>query len=174
MRTGLVFVMLAGLISACATQPPWPTGKRSYPAPVRTRTDIPPRPVQPARPSVPTSLALPNGEYIAVVSGTRPLPSCEPFGVRNGGGKTSVCVSVPASMADGRGGGIAQARYAGYLITAGYKGGGALLAYKGRNGCRQHVSLSTLPAEISRTTDWSDIHEYFVFMEFTPLTCPEG
>ena len=178
MKRALALLTLsAAFLAGCAVDPM----TRRYPAPAPapadpygTRTPPPDRraPVERA----PTRIDLPNGEVIPIMRGTRLLPSCAVFGISEDAHKEARCIALPARYADGRGGGQAQDTYAGYLRSAGYASAGngnAMLRYSDARGCRQHVVLSTLPAEATQSDDWGGVDDYVLFMEFTPLTCPQ-
>ena len=150
------------LAAACATEPYSP----GPPAPIRqgTSTAYPQK-----APAPPTRLTLPNGVSVSIMSGTTPLPDCSIFGITD---PNAICISVPASLADGRGGGAAQQGYAERLNSAGYEGSATFRSLNDGSACRQRVTLSTLPAAATQSDDWKDVQEYVLFMEFTPLVCP--
>ncbi len=159
------------LASCSSYLPPMPDPY--YPAPIIHKGDGVKPPSKKTEP-LPSSFTLPNGVKLNVLDGTQLLSSCAVFGIPATSKKPTYCVAIPASMADGRGGGQAQNDYANLLRSAGYAGRSLPLRYRDRSGCRQHVMLSTFPATIQRDENWSGAKDYVVFMEFTPLTCPES
>lgn len=172
MKRICALVLTTITVSACAIYPPLPPQPHP-PAPVRKGETVPPPARRIVPPPAPTLINLPNGNRISVIDDTKLLSSCAVFGIPANSKKPAICVAVPSSMADGRGGGSAQDGYANLLRGAGYTGRGLPLAYRGKDGCRQHVMLSTFPATIQREDNWKSAKDYVLFMEFTPMTCPE-
>ncbi len=160
-----VFIALFGTaLAGCATDPYYPRS----PAPIRGEPGTrPPPPPEPTRPNF-SAISLPNGEYISPVPGTTPLEDCSVFGIAS---PDAICVALPATMADGQGSGQAQLAYSERLRTAGFRGSEWSMAYRGSNGCKQDVMLSTLPAKATQSDDWKNVQDYILLMEFTPLAC---